>query len=602
MTCNPATDLQLTDQEHWRSGVSQPDIIIQNGLVYDGTGEKPVARDIWIRDGKVLAMSIEPIHGVGKEIVINAEGKWVLPGFVDIHTHYDAEILVSPGLKESVRHGVTSVFIGSCSLSTIYSSPEDCTDMFSRVEAIPRKHMLDALGGKSWSTASEYKKHLESLPLGPNVAAFVGQSDLRTHVMGLGRAVNHEVRPEKVELDRMAELLEDALEEGFLGLSGMTTPWDKLDGERYRSRSLPATFATWKENRRLNKVLRKKERVLQSAPNTTQPLNFFLFLIESSGFYIRKSLRTSLLVAADSKAIPTLILYGMLGIARWSKKLMGSDLTWQHLPVPFEVYADGIDFVVFEEFGAGQLALHLDDEIERNKLLQKEGYRRQFKKQLDARMDFRLWTRDLYDTEIVSCPNESFVGKSFGAVADELNLHPGDAFLDLIVRFGRSVRWRMVMANHQPEVLNKIASHPGLQFGFADSGAHLRNMAFYNMPVRFLRRVYEADKKRKPFIKVEKAVRRLTGELADYFGVDAGYIEVGKRADVVIIDPEGLSEKIDQCQEKEIIEFGGMSRLTNESDSAVKATIINGHLVYKDGDFLRGYGSEYRSGSFLSAR
>lgn len=328
MTCNPATDLQLTDQEHWRSGVSQPDIIIQNGLVYDGTGEKPVARDIWIRDGKVLAMSIEPIHGVGKEIVINAEGKWVLPGFVDIHTHYDAEILVSPGLKESVRHGVTSVFIGSCSLSTIYSSPEDCTDMFSRVEAIPRKHMLDALGGKSWSTASEYKKHLESLPLGPNVAAFVGQSDLRTHVMGLGRAVNHEVRPEKVELDRMAELLEDALEEGFLGLSGMTTPWDKLDGERYRSRSLPATFATWKENRRLNKVLRKKGRVLQSAPNTTQPLNFFLFLIESSGFYIRKSLRTSLLVAADSKAIPTLILYGMLGIARWSKKLMGSDLTW----------------------------------------------------------------------------------------------------------------------------------------------------------------------------------------------------------------------------------------------------------------------------------
>lgn len=582
--------------------ISAFDTIIQSGLWFDGTGAEPAIRNLGIRDGRVLAISAEPLPTQDCPNVIDASGQWVLPGFLDIHTHYDAEILVAPGLQESVRHGVTSVFLGSCSLSTVHSSALDCADLFSRVEALPRAQVLGALERvKTWDTAKGYVQHLESLPLGPNVAAFLGHSDLRTSVMGLGRAVDEKVRPDQAELAEMSRRLEAAIETGFLGLSGMTTPWDKLDGERYRSKSLPSTFASWREHRHLNKVLRRTGRVLQSAPNTTNPANGLLFMWESAGFYLRKPLRTSLLVAADAKAMPPGTLTAMLGGTQLARTTMQTDLVFQHLPVPFEVYADGIDFVIFEEFGAGQLALHLNDEIQRNALLQNEAFRRQFRKQLDSGFDMRLWTRNLHDTEIVACPDATVVGKSFGQVADERGVHAGDAFLDLVVAHGQAVRWRMVLANHRPKVLNEIAVHPSVQLGFADSGAHLRNMAFYNSPVRFLRRVHEAQRAGQPFMSLAQAVHRLTGELAEFYRVDAGHLRVGDRADVVVINPAGLDASVDAHYEAEIPEFGGFKRMVNRSGSAVAATLVGGQVVFKNGEFAEGFGKTCRTGRFLKA-
>lgn len=576
------------------------DLIIQNGLWFDGTGNAPALRHLGIRGGKLITLSTTPLPTVGCPEVIDAKDQWVLPGFIDIHTHYDAEVLVAPGLQESVRHGVTSVFLGSCSLSIVHSNALDCADLFSRVEALPREHMLSALSAiKTWHSAADYVRHLESLPLGPNIAAFLGHSDLRTHVMGLGRAVDDRVQPDNEELMRMQYLLEDALDAGFLGLSSMTTPWDKLDGDRYRSKSLPSTFAQWREHRALNRVLRRRERVLQSAPNTTNPLNALLFMVESCGFFLRKTLRTSLLVAADSKAMPKGTVFGMLGAARLINRFFNADLLWQHLPVPFEVYADGIDFVIFEEFGAGQAALHLKDEIERNELLQNEAYRRQFRRQIDKGFDMRMWTRDMHDTEIVACPDESVVGKSFGRIAEERGVHPADAFLDLIVAHGQKVRWRMTIANHRPEILDRIATNTGMQLGFADSGAHLRNMAFYNAPVRFLKRVRDAERAGHPFMTVQQAVHRLTGELATYFGIDAGTLRIGDRADIAIINPAGLTPDVDAHHEASMPAFGGLQRLVNRSGDAVSATVIGGKIVFRNGEFVPGYGEDMRSGRFL---
>ena len=251
--------------------------------------------------------------------------------------------------------------------------------------------------------------------------------------------------------------------------------------------------------------------MLQSAPNTTNPLNGILFFLESSGLWLRKPLKTSLLVAADAKAAPGFTIHALLAAMGLWNKLFDSELRWQHLPVPFEVYADGIDFVVFEEFGAGRAALHIKDAVERNALLQNEAYRRQFRRECEKSFDLRLWKRDFYDMYIVDCPNQSIIGKSFGQVADARSIHPVDAFLDLVVEFGTQVRWKMTIANHRPKVLDQVASNTALQIGFADSGAHLRNMAFYNMPIRFLKRVLQAERAAKPFMSVEHAVYRLTG-------------------------------------------------------------------------------------------
>ena len=96
------------------------DVVIRNGRWFDGTGAPSAIRYIGIRDGRVVALSPDPLDESGSPHVIDATGKWVLPGMVDIHTHYDAEVLDGPALSESLRHGVTTVMVGSCSLSTVY--------------------------------------------------------------------------------------------------------------------------------------------------------------------------------------------------------------------------------------------------------------------------------------------------------------------------------------------------------------------------------------------------------------------------------------------------------------------------------------------------
>jgi N-acyl-D-aspartate/D-glutamate deacylase len=580
------------------------DVIIRDGLWFDGTGAAPQTRTLGIRDGVVATVSAGPLDTTGCSEVIDAAGKWIMPGFLDVHTHYDAEILLDPGLRESVRHGVTTLLLGNCSLSTVYANTEDAADLFSRVEAVPRDFVLGALeNNKTWSTPEEYVATIDALPLGPNVGSMLGHSDLRTAVLGLERATDGAVRPTDAELEKMAKLLDAALEAGMLGMSGMDAPIDKLDGDRFRSRALPSTFATWRERRRLIKVLRKRGRILQSAPNVDSPVSALMFFLTSSRILNRrKGVRMSLLVSADAKAMPLAVHIFGRG-TRILNKVLGSSVKFQHLPVPFELYSDGIDLPVFEEFGAGTAALHLREELERNELLADESYRRKFRREFDrVKLGPSLWHRDFHDAVIVECPDKSLVGKSFGAIADERGLHPLDAFLDVLVENGeRNVRWTTIVANHRPKQLDKLAADPSVHMGFSDAGAHLRNMAFYNFPLRLLKRTRDAHRAGKPFLTVERAVYRLTGELGEWFGINAGTLREGDRADFVVIDPAHLDESVDSYHEEAVPFYGGLRRMVNRNDATVVATGVGGAVVFRNGEFCDGYGQTVKSGRYLRA-
>lgn len=576
-------------------GVSY-DTVIKNGLHFDGTGAPAVVRNLGVRDGRVVAVSEAPLPEAGCSCVIDARGKWVMPGFVDLHTHYDAELIAAPALSESIRHGVTTVAVGSCSISAVLSEPEDCSDLFTRVESVPRKYVLPLLRKeKTWSSPSEYVEFLRRHPLGANIVTFLGHSDLRTRVMGLERAVDPSARPSDEELAAMEGHLEEALDAGFLGLSTMTSPWDKLDGDRFRSAQLPSTYATWREYRRLHRVLRKRARILQSAPNIVTKLNAFLFMLESAGLGLRRELKTTLITMADAKTSRGL--HHVLGrVTRFVNRVLGGNMRWQTLPVPFEVYADGIDLVVFEEFGAGRAALHLADEVSRNALMKDEAYRRRFRKDYEARFTSRVWQRDFFDAFIVDCPDASLVGKSFGVVAKERGIHAVDAYLDLVVEYGQKLRWRTTIANDRPRELQTMMKEPAALIGFADSGAHIRNMAFYSFPLRMLRTV--RDTKVMP---IETAVWRLTGEIADWLGVDAGHLRKGDRADLVILDPTALDERLDAYHEAKMEGFGDLMRMVNRSDGAVHTVMVNGRVAWKDGQAAPALGREVGFGTFLPA-
>ena len=276
------------------------DLIIRGGDVYDGTGAAPITADVGIRDGKVAAVAPGLPDGMR---TIDARGKWVMPGLLDVHTHYDAEVLLSPGLGESVRHGTTSIILGNCSLSTVYSDADDCADMFARVEALPWQIVHDAVKeAKTWNSPAEYVKALDSLPLGVNVAAFIGHSDIRAAVLGLGQSVDADYRPTAAEIDRMRQMLTDALDAGFLGLSTLRSSFSKLEGTRYPARQLPSTYAKWSEFRALNNVLRRRGRVHQSTPNLARQAEVVRYLAQSLGRGFRGSLKTTLIAAADVKS------------------------------------------------------------------------------------------------------------------------------------------------------------------------------------------------------------------------------------------------------------------------------------------------------------
>ncbi len=574
--------------------MSHYSLVIRNGTIFDGSGSSPIRADLGIR-GDIVA-TIGNIEPGTADREIDADGKWVIPGMIDAHTHYDAEVLNAPGIGESVRHGVTSVVIGNCSLSTVYADADDCADMFCRVEALPWEVVHGAVKeNKTWSDARSYVAAINALPLGVNIAAFIGHSDIRATVMGFERATNAAVTPDAVEMDRMRKLLSDSLDAGFLGLSTIRSSFSKTEGSRWPARLLPSTHATWKEFGALNNVLRKRGRIHQSTPNLARRTEMARYFLQSMGRK-RRPLKTTVISAVDPIS-DRFVAKAAIAAAKLTNKLGGDGFRWQHLPVPFDVWADGIDVMVFEEFGAGVDALNIRDLMKRSELLADEDYRRRFRKEMTSK-GFKVWHRNLYLADIVECPDASLIGRTFGEIADDRGVEPADALLDLAVQYGKRLRWHTTVANDRENLLDDLQQSDVVQIGFADSGAHARNMAFFNFGVRMLERV---DKRK--FMSIERAVHRLTGELADWYGLhEVGYLKVGKRADVVVIDPAGFDGSSAEYAEAPMAGVDGIDRMVNRNDMAVAATVVGGHLLYEYGTFTEGFGTTIHAGKFLQAK
>jgi N-acyl-D-aspartate/D-glutamate deacylase len=399
-------------------------------------------------------------------------------------------------------------------------------------------------------------------------------------------------------MQKMEGLLKEALDEGFLGLSTMCLKWDKIDGDREWSKSLPSTYAHWKEVSRLNNLLRQYDRVHQGAPNAAQVLQINQYMRECMGIF-KKKLKTTLISRMDLKG--SVYLSKITNVAARITNFFNGDFRWQVLPTPFTVYADGIDVVFFEEFGAGEMALDLKNEVERNSLLEDETYRRNFRKFYGEKLSPRVWQRDFGDAIILGCPDATLVGKNFDEVAKARNVHVVDLFLDLVVEYGKKLRWYTTVANHRKNVLKDMVKDKKSLITFSDAGAHIRNMAFYNLPLRMLKLVKESIDENQPVMSMEEAVWRMTGDQADWFNVEAGKIRVGDRADVVVLDPAGFSQNLEEVSWDEMENFG-LQRLVNRNPGIVEHVLINGKRAVINGEVLPELGQDMGFGRFIAAK
>ncbi|SIS16493.1 N-acyl-D-aspartate/D-glutamate deacylase [Aquipseudomonas alcaligenes] len=550
------------------------DLIIRQGRVFDGTPGPSREADVLIEGGRVLKIEANSPARGRQEIA--ASGHWVMPGAIDIHTHYDAEVEVAPGLLESLQHGVTSLIFGNCSLSLALGNAEDMIDLFARVENLPRATLAKWLDGKvDWHTPGQYYEHLERLALGPNIATLMGHSNLRLAVLGKTRSLKP-TRLDWGEKNALRSLAHEAMEAGYLGLSIDMLQWHRWKGFKYNGASAPSHYARMSEFRLLADVLRQHDRVLQATPDAGRRYLVPLLALLSHGLG-RNPLRMSMLTSLDftnnrklgpmTRRLASVINDGLRG-----------NLRFQSLSVPFELWSDGCNTPVFEEMQASACLMNADSPAQRQLLYRDSDWRRQLRREWLSRFG-ASFHKDLARMQIVGCPDAALVGQSFADVALRRGQAAVDTFIDLISEYDEHIRWHSVIANDRPAEMRRYLQHPYIQLGFSDAGAHNRNLAFQNSHLWFLRDcLLHSDA-----LPIEKAVWRITGELAEWFGLDAGYLQEGRVADVLVLDPHALKTDLSGPQETTDPRFDGAMRMVTRSGRAVQQVIVGGQRVLDQG-------------------
>ncbi len=618
------------------------DTIIQNARVFDGSGNSAQDVDVALQDGKVQAIGRDlPESAAGQ--VHDASGQWLIPGLLDIHTHEDLEVELDPGLPEVVRHGTTSVVVGNCSIGLAFGAQrtneqDPIVDCFARVENIPKTVLRKAADKATWDNPRDYLDHLDELPLSTNIAPFVPHSMLRIEVMGLEDSITRD--PTRAEVDRMAGILEDALQDGYLGMSTDGLPLHFLANQPHVKKRIPTQYAPYWEYKALTDVVRKYDRVWQMTPATDDGgLTLKLFML-SSGRLHGKPLKVTALAALDSANNRQTKSQALLFANLLNSRAFKGDFRMQCLAAPFRIYSEGVVSPLAEANPLMRqlIETELEDVEARRVILSdpqfvdafremwnrgKSGFnmghiRRQFK------LEREFLTRDLNDMEIFRVPVEGWVGKTlayayqrylawlsnsdftdeaeeqrvFEAIGRDIR-DDGEFFLSLLNHYDRDLYWHYVNANRNPDVVKELLFNPKLLPGFNDSGAHVTNMAYFDGNLRALKIALEDGEDA-----FSHMVGRLTREPAEFFGFDQGdapigRIEVGARADLALLDPAVLAGYDGEASVTYLYrDLFDCHQLVNRSDGVVNGVYVGGETLWQDNGFTSAHG-EARVGQTL---
>ncbi len=549
------------------------DLILRGGLVVDGTGAPGYRADVGVRHGRVVAVGAITEDA---ERVIDAEGCVVAPGFVDIHTHYDAQLFWDPTASPSPLHGVTTVFGGNCGFSLAPAGPDHAdylSRMLARVEGMPLTALQAGLDWK-WGSFGEWLARLDG-NIGVNAGFLVGHSTLRRSVMG-EEAVGHEADEE--QLAGMEEALHRALSEGAMGFSTSRAPTHN-DGE---GQPVPSRSATIGELERL-------AAAVADHPGTTIEMIVPGCLNGFSDDEVELLTRISLLsgrpvnwnvlavtagntegTAHQLEASTAASAAGGQVVALTLPHTMSLRLSFEHgaildgLPGWREFFATSID---------DRMAALSDPEVRRAMDERAQSDEAGVLRYLAG------WAR-LVIAETFAPEQRGFEGRTVGEIAAEWGMDPWDAMCRLMV----ADRLRTGFAVPIPEsdddwkARAEVWRDPRAVVGGSDAGAHLDTMcgAVYSTSL-----LGEGVRKRQ-LISLEEAVHLLTEVPARLYGLtDRGRVAEGCWADLVVFDPERIAPG--PLRTRDDLP-GGASRLYAEA-TGIGHVLVNGTEVVTDGRF-----------------
>jgi N-acyl-D-aspartate/D-glutamate deacylase len=538
------------------------DLKITGGLLVDGTGGEAREGAVGIKDGRIAALG--EVGGSAAR-VIDARGRVVAPGFIDLHTHYDAQILWDRMLTISPWHGVTTVVMGNCGFGVAPTRREHRGLILRTLEKVEGMSLeaLEAGVGADWpfETFPQYLDAIERRGAVINVGAFIGHTPLRLYVMGEEAT---ERPATEAELTRMREIVREALLAGAMGFATSKAPTHV----GYAGKPVPSRIAEAEEIRTLTSVLGEVGRGVVQA--TVGPGLFF----DEFAAIARETGRP---------VTWTALLAGMLG--RGSHRMMlerSSDLIRQGLNVVPQVSCRPLNFdfdfrapFLFEALPVFR-PVSVADLAGKERLYRDASFRQSIKDALSSGMSGPF--RGCWERTCISYfpPDPSLEERTVTAVAAERGVDPTDLALDLALQSGLEARFRMAVMNYDEDEVAELLAHPHTVLGLSDAGAHASQLCDACFSTHLLGHWV----REKRTLSLEEGVRMLTSRPAEVMGIsDRGKLAVGLAADVVVFDPDNIAaESLQRVRDLP----AGADRIIAEA-RGIEAVIVNGRIAREGG-------------------
>jgi N-acyl-D-aspartate/D-glutamate deacylase len=542
------------------------DLILKGGRIYDGSGMPSCNGDVAIENGKIIA--IGRLNG-GAKRTLNVDGLAVCPGFIDPHTHLDAQLLWDPLGTSSCYHGVTSVVLGNCGLSLAPAKAENreaVIKSFVRVEAISRRVLEEGIEWK-WTSTGEYLNALGTR-LGINAAALVGHIAVRHHVMG-EEAVERQATPE--EIIRMKDLVRQGMRAGAVGFSTNQNPRHIREDKK----PVASRLASDDELGSLLDVLGEMNSgVVQLSGGGADARGRIAYAAQMARRTGRPVLWQSI---SHSWSRPD-HWRGMLDTTARVMQEDGLPIFAMTQAKPFQNRYTLLDAQCFDEFPTWKAAMFGPVNI-RKQLFADPSVRKKLRAEAIEDRSPSVFPRRwdvIFIDHVKLVKNKGLEKKSVEDVARSQGKDGLDCFLDLALEENLETRFVHTNTQGDPKAVCEIPKHPAVMIGQSDAGAHMGYDARFGYSTAFLG-CWVRDH---GIMSLEEAVNKLTFRVASVFGLsDRGLLRPGLAADIVVFDPATVN-----AQEPEYVQDlpGNETRMIQNA-TGVPHTIVNGEVVIENG-------------------